>query len=124
SRVGHPALMDIGMDLSLRVEWLEQALAAVPDEGALARLRGLVKSLDEIERAAGLVETYNAQLEEFLTRLYAWCDGIASDLERMATSLRQGRPTSIVFSHDAVSRSYARFAELMDPIQRNAHGDL
>jgi len=112
------------MDLALRIEWLEQALAAIPDEGALARLRSLVRSLDEIQSAIARVEARTNLVEEYVARLHGFCDGIAAALESMAASLRRGQPTSIVFSHDVVNRSYARFVRMMEPIQRNAHDDL
>lgn len=112
------------MDLALRVEWLEQALAAIEDEGALARLRSLVRALGEIQSAIAHVEQRSMLVDAFIEPLRSSCDRIAGELESMAGSLRRGQPTSIVFSHEVVNRSYARFARLMEPIQRNAHEGL
>jgi hypothetical protein len=124
------------LDLSVRVEWLEQALDAVPkadaSAAALVRLRSYAHALHELHQALAHVQAHrsNAHLKSlftldgplagYLSRLYAWCDGIGNDFERMAVALRRREPTSIVFSHKAVNESYAQFAALITTM-RKAH---
>lgn len=116
-------------DLSVRVEWLEQALDAVPkDEAsvpALVRMRSYARALHELHVALERVQAYRADqrlkplfaldgaLAGYLSRLFGWCEEIGNDFERMAGALRRREPTSIVFSHRAVNHSYAHFHDLV-----------
>jgi hypothetical protein len=119
------------LDLSVRVEWLTQALEGVPsDEAGAARLRDYARSLAELHGALERVDAHRSDprlaplftlegpLAGYLSRLYAWCDEIGEDLERMAAALRRGQPTSVVFSFHAVTRSYAHFDEMVGSIRR------
>ena len=132
------------LDLSVRVEWLGQALDAVPREdasaAALVRLRSYAQALEELHESLARVQAHRAEpslrpqftldgpLAGYLSRLYAWCEEIGNDFERMAVALRQRKPTSIVFSHHAVNASYAHFEKLVasmrqdDDIARELHG--
>lgn len=132
------------LDLSVRVEWLGQALDAVPKEdasaAALVRLRSYAHALNELHEALAKVQArrtvptvrpqfaLDGPLAGYLSRLYAWCEEIGDDFERMAVALRQRQPTSIVFSHQAVNRSYAQFEALVasmrqdDDVARELHG--
>lgn len=116
-------------DLTVRVEWLEQALDAVPKDDAsvasLVRMRSYARALHELHVAIERVQAYRADarlkplyvldgpLAGYLSRLYGWCEEIGNDFERMAGALRRREPTSIVFSHQAVNHSYAHFHELV-----------
>jgi hypothetical protein len=116
-------------DLSVRIEWLEQALDAVPKDdasvAALVRMRSYARALHELHAALSRVQAYRADprlkplysldgpLAGYLSRLYGWCEEIGNDFERMAAALRRREPTSIVFSHKAVNHSYAHFEELV-----------
>ncbi len=128
----------------MRVEWLGQALDAVPKEdtsaAALVRLRAYAHALDELHHAIERVQAHRAEphlkplfalegpLAGYLSRLYGWCDEIGNDFERMAVALRRRQPTSIVFSHNAVNTSYAHFDELTSALRhtnevaRELHG--
>lgn len=113
------------LDLTVRVEWLEQALDAVPKEDAsaeaLVRLHAYAKALRELHDAIEHVQGHRADpalkplfvldgpLAGYLSRLYGWCDEIGEDFERMAVALRRRQPTKIVFSHQKVNASYAHF---------------
>lgn len=132
------------LDLSVRVEWLGQALDAVPKEDAsapaLVRLRSYARALQELHAALERVQAHRADphlkplfslegaLAGFLSRLYGWCEEVGNDFERMAVALRRREPTSIVFSHHAVNGSYAQFNELVasmrhtNDIARELHG--
>lgn len=121
-------------DLNLRVEWLEQALDAVPREDASAasfvRLGSYTRALHELGQALERVHTHrkdpnlkplfalDGPLANFLSRLYAWSDTIGDDFERMATCLRRREPTSVVFSHRAVNDSYEQFNALIESMRR------
>lgn len=123
------------LDLSVRVEWLGQALDAVPKEDAsaasLVRLRSYAHALRELRESVAKVQAYRASpslrpqfslegpLAGFLSRLYAWCQELGDDFERMAVALRLRKPTSIVFSHDLVNSSYAQFETLIAAIRRD-----
>jgi hypothetical protein len=128
-------------DLSVRVEWLEQALDSVPKEDAsaeaLVRLRAYARALAELHDAIERVQAHRADphlkplfvldgpLAGFLSRLYGWCEEIGADFERMAVALRRRQPTSIVFSHSGVNKSYAHFDALITAMRRandGAHG--
>ncbi len=122
------------LDLCVRVEWLGQALDAVPTEDAsaasLVRLRSYAQALDELRAAAERVQTHrkdprlkplftlDGPLAAFLSRLFAWCEEIGQDFERMAVALRRKQPTSIVFSHAAVNKSYAQFEAMTEAMRR------
>jgi len=132
------------LDLTVRVEWLGQALDAVPggdaSAPALARLRSYARALEELHRALERVQGYRADprlrplfsldgpLAAYLSRLYGWCDEIGEDFERMAVALRRRQPTTIVFSHRAVNGSYVQFEGLVAAmrsvveVSRELHG--
>lgn len=132
------------LDLAVRVEWLGQALDAVPKEdassAALERLRGYAQALEELHASLAKVQAHRAApalkpqfsldgpLAGYLSRLYAWCEEIGDDFERMAVALRLRQPTSVVFSHALVNRSYAHFGALVaamrqdDDVARKLHG--
>jgi len=117
------------LDLRVRVEWLGQSLEAVPREdasaAALVRLRSYARGLEDLQHALAQVQAHRADphlkalfslegpLAGYLSRLYAWCEAIGDDFERMAVALRRRQPTSVVFSHRAVNDSYAQFATLI-----------
>ncbi len=120
-------------DLSVRIEWLEQALDAVPKDdasvAALVRMRSYARALQELHAALERVQAYRADprlkplysldgpLAGYLSRLFGWCEEIGNDFERMAVALRRREPTSIVFSHKAVNDSYAHFDELVSAMR-------
>lgn len=122
------------LDLGVRVEWLGQALEAVPHEGASAaadvRLRSYARALEELHQAIARVQAHRAEpmlkplfslegpLAGYLSRLYGWCEEIGTDFERMASALRRREPTTVVFSHRAVNNSYAAFDELVVAMRR------
>jgi hypothetical protein len=122
------------LDMSLRIEWLSQALDAVPREDAsalaLVRLRSYARALQELHDALERVQTrrldarlkplfsLEGPLAGFLSRLYGWCDEIGNDFERMAVALRRREPTSTVFSHASVNKSYAHFEEIIAAMRR------
>jgi hypothetical protein len=124
------------LELSVRVEWLGQALDAVPRAGASAaahqRLRSYARALEELHGGIERVQAHRADprlkplfslegpLAAYLSRLYGWCDEIGSDFERMAVALRRREPTSIVFSHRAINSSYAQFDELVKTMRHAA----
>jgi hypothetical protein len=124
------------IDLSVRVEWLTQALDAVPREdasaAALVRMRSYEHALKELQVALGRVQaqrksallkplfSLDGPLAGFLSRLYGWCEEIGNDFERMAAAMRRKLPTSTVFSHKTVNGSYAQFEALFATV-RAAH---
>lgn len=132
------------VDLSVRVEWLSQALDAVPKEdvsaAALARLRGYAQALTDLRAAIERVQRHRADpkleplftlegpLAGYLSRLYAWCEEVGNEFERMAGALRRREPFSIVFSHGAVNKSYEHFETLVNAVRsandiaRDLHG--
>lgn len=117
------------LDLRVRVEWLEQSLDAVPREDAsaasLVRLRSYARALADLQQALARVQAHRSDpqlkslfslegpLAGYLSRLYAWCEGIGTDFELMAVALRRREATSVVFSHRAVNDSYGQFAKLI-----------
>ena len=123
------------LDLSVRVEWLEQALEAVPREDAsapaLVRLRSYARALQDLHQSIERVQAHRADpllkplfslegaLAAFLSRLYGWCEEIGDDFERMAVALRRREPTSIVFSHKVVNSSYAHFDALIAAVRQS-----
>ncbi len=117
------------VDLTVRVEWLEQALEAVPKDDAsaasLVRMRSYAKALHELRVALERVQAHRADprvkplfslegsLANYLSRLSGWCEEIGNDFERMAGAMRRREPISIVFSHSSVNDSYASFDALV-----------
>ncbi len=132
------------LDLTVRIEWLGQALDAVPREdtsaASLARLRDYADALGDLRVALERVQGHRADprlkplfslegtLAGYLSRLYGWCEEIGDDFERMAVALRRRQPTSVVFSHKAVNASYAHFDALVTgmrhatEVSRELHG--
>jgi hypothetical protein len=122
------------LDLTVRIEWLTQALDAVPKEdasaAALVRMRSYARALEELHAALERVHEHRVDprlkplfsldgaLAGFLSRLYGWCEEIGDDFERMAAALRRKLPTSTVFSHHAVNSSYAHFDALIAAVRR------
>jgi hypothetical protein len=122
------------VDLTVSIEWLGQALDAIPKDDtsaeAVVRLRAYSRALEELRPALARVQAQRADpelkslfdlggpLAGFLSRLYAWCGEIGDDFERMAVALRRSEPTHIVFSHKAVNESYAQFDALFGAIRR------
>jgi hypothetical protein len=116
-------------DLSVRVEWLEQALDGVPKNdtsaAALVRMRSYQHALHELRVAIQHAQahrgdprlkplfTLEGPLAGYLSRLYGWCHEIGTDFERMAAALRRREPTTTVFSHKAVNDSYAHFESIV-----------
>jgi hypothetical protein len=123
------------LDLSLRVEWLGQALDAVPKEdasaSALVRLRSYAKALGELHQGIAKVQAHRSDpalkplfsldgpLAGYLSRLYGWCASIGDDFERMAAALRDRKPTNVVFSHKAVNASFAEFGTWTESMRRH-----
>jgi hypothetical protein len=124
---------DVVFDLAVRVEWLEQVIESVPEpeasSGALAQLRGWAAKLHELhtaidhlqahlnDRRFGKLFALDGPLAAFLSRLYAWCEEISGDFEKLAVKIRRREPVLAVFSHRAVSDSYAHFQELSDALR-------
>ena len=123
------------LDLTVRVEWLAQTLDSVPREdasaAALVRLRSYARALEELHAAVERVQAHRAELTlkplfslegplaGYLSRLYAWCEEVGGDFERMAVALRRREPTSTVFSHRAINGSYANFDEIATAMRRS-----
>lgn len=115
---------DLVDDLTVRLEWLEQVIASVPDSGALTQLKGWSKALGEVHRTIVHVQQHlgdarfgrlfaiEGALAAYLSRLFAWCDEITTDFEALAVKLRSGKPVLAVFSHKIVSASYSHFQAL------------
>lgn len=132
------------VNLTVRVEWLTQALDAVPKEdasaSALVRMRSYERALKELEVALGRVQAHrrstllkplfslDGPLAGLLSRLYGWTEEIGSDFERMAVAIRRKLPTSTVFSHKTINGSYAQFEKLFASVRaanveaRRRHG--
>lgn len=123
------------LDLTVRVEWLQQAIDAVPTNDASAsavvRLRSYAQALQELHTAIDRVQARRPEarlkplfgldgpLAAYLSRLYAWCAEIGDDFERMARALRRREAAQLVFSHHAVNRSYAQFDAMTSAIRTN-----
>jgi hypothetical protein len=123
------------LDLGVRVEWLGQALDAVPkadaSSEAVVRLRSYARAVNELLQALENVQAHRRKphlkplfslegaLAGYLSRLYAWCEEIGNDFERMAVALRRRQPTTIVFSHRDVNASYAHFDQLIATMRRS-----
>jgi hypothetical protein len=120
---------DLFADLTLRIEWLEQVIDSVPDSGASAQLRGWAKALRELHVAIDHVQAhlndkrfaalfaFDAPLAAFLSRLYAWCEEISGDFERLAVRLRRNEPVLGLFSHKSVNDSFTHFQELSEALR-------
>ncbi|HTJ84783.1 MAG TPA: hypothetical protein VL400_23855 [Polyangiaceae bacterium] len=122
------------LDLTVRVEWLEQALDAIPREDtsaeAVVRLRSSARALQELHQAIDHVQTHRADarlkplfaldgpLAALLSRVYAWCEEIGQDFETMAVALRRKQPTSTVFAHQKVNTTYAHFDALFAAVRK------
>ncbi|MBW2458385.1 MAG: hypothetical protein JRI68_28035 [Deltaproteobacteria bacterium] len=122
------------IDLTLRIEWLDQALDAIPRDDAseetVVRLQGYSRALADLRLAIEGVQTQRGDgelkflfdlagpLAGFLSRLYAWCGELGDDFERMAGAVRRGEPTNVIFSHKKVNKSYAQFDELIGSVRR------
>ncbi len=116
--------LDLFADLDTRIEWLEQVIDSVPDSGALSQLRGWAKALRDLHHGIDRVQAHltdrrfsklfalEGPLAAFLSRLYAWCEEISHDFERLAVKLRRNEPVVGLLSHKEVSASFAHFQEL------------
>jgi hypothetical protein len=117
---------DLFVDLEVRIEWLGQVLDSVPDQesSALARLHEYTKALGDLRRALERLHAHahdralaplfalDGPLAAYLSRLYAWCEEISNDFERLAVGLRRKEPVWSVFSQSIVNGSFAHFDEL------------
>jgi hypothetical protein len=124
---------DLVDDLAVRVEWLHQVIDGVPEpqasSSALVQLRGWARALNELHVAIGHVQAnlddrqfarlfaLDGPLAAFLSRLYAWCEEISGDFERLAAKIRRKEPVLAVFSHRVVSESYAHFQKLGEALR-------
>jgi alpha-L-fucosidase len=124
---------ELFLELTVRIEWLGQILDAVPKDdtsaSALVRMRSYTQALAELRHALKRVHAHRSEdhlkplfaldgpLAAYLSRLYAWCEEIGQDFERMADALRRQQPTSIVFAHQAVNKSYAHFEKLITAVR-------
>ena len=124
---------DLLLDLTVRIEWLEQVLDGVPEpqasSGASAMLRGWAKALCDLEGAIVHFQEHlddarfaklfslNAPLAAYLRHLYAWCEVITVDFEALAVKLRRREPMLVLFPHKAVNDSFKRFQELTEPLR-------
>lgn len=125
---------DLLEDLPVRIEWLEQVIASVPESGALDQLRGWAKALRDLHRSISQMQAHLADprfarlfvidgpLAAFLSRLFAWCEEITVDFEALALKLRKGEPVLAVFSHKVVSDSYAHFQDLEAALRASLAG--
>jgi hypothetical protein len=122
---------DLFSDLTLRIEWLEQVIESVPESEASAQLRGWARALRELHEAIDHVQAHlsdqafsdlfalDAPLAAFLSRLYAWCEEISADFERLAVKLRRNEPVLALFSHKRVSDSFSHFQELSEALRES-----
>jgi len=129
----HSFFEDLFTDLEVRVEWLGQVLDSVPDRDstALARLHEYAKALGDLGKALHKLHTHTSDrslyvlfalecpLAAYLSRLYAWCEEISDDFERLAVGLRKGEPVWTVFSERMVNVSFAHFDELAAAIRKD-----
>ena len=125
---------DLFVDLTARVEWLGQAIAAMTTEdapaAAVVRIQSYAKALHELHEGLRRVHEHrpdprlkplfalDGPLAGFLSRLYAWTDEIGDDFERMALAVQKGEPVNVVFSHRAVNDSFAHFTALIAAMRR------
>jgi hypothetical protein len=115
---------DLFADLTVRIEWLEQVIESVPSSEASLQLRGWAKALRDLHEAIDHVQAHlthpafaalfalDAPLAAFLSRLYAWCEEISNDFEKLAVRLRRNEPVLAIFSHRRVNDSFAHFQQL------------
>lgn len=115
-------------DLSLRLEWLGQVIDSVGERDvsreALAQLRAHAKALGDLRAAVLRVQSHvgdrhlvklfamEGALPAYLSRLCAWADDVSNQFEERAVALRRLEPVALLFSHHAVSASYAEFEQL------------
>ncbi len=124
---------DLFSDLDVRMEWLKQVLDSVPDREstALARLNEYAKALGELKKALEHLHTHandkrlvslfalDGPLAGYLSRLYAWCEEISNDFERLAVGLRRQEAVWTVFSQKMVNTSFEHFDELAAAIKKD-----
>jgi hypothetical protein len=132
---GSSFFLDLLLDLTVRIEWLEQVIESVPEpqasSGALAILRGWARALHEVHDAIVHVQEHltdsrfaklfalDGPLAAFLSRLYGWCEEVTVDFEALAVRLRRGEPVLALFSHKAVSASFREFQELSEALRES-----
>lgn len=124
---------DLFADLSVRIEWLGQVLESVPDResSALARLHEYTKALGDLRQSLEHLHSHakdrdlaplfalDGPLAGYLSRLYAWCEEISEDFERLAVALRRGDNVWTVFSAKMVNGSFAHFDEIAAATRRD-----
>ena len=123
---------DLFSDLELRVEWLGQVLDSVPDResSALAQLNEYAKALGDLKKALAHLHTHtkdtrlaplfalDGPLAAYMSRLFAWCEEISDDFERLAVGLRRREAVWTVFSQRMVNVSFEHFDELATAIKK------
>ena len=124
---------DLFADLDVRMQWLGQVLDSVPDResSALARLHEYAKALGDLKLALEHLHTHandrrlsllfglDGPLAAYLSRLYAWCEEISDDFERLAVGLRRQEAVWTVFSERMVNTSFEHFDELASAIKKD-----
>jgi hypothetical protein len=115
-------------DLDLRIEWLTQAVDGVRGDassGAFIQLGHWARAMHDLHTAVARVQSHlenpsvakafalDLPLAAFLSRLFAWSEEIIGDFEGIAARLRRAEPVLGVFSHRAVSESFAHFQDLI-----------
>jgi hypothetical protein len=131
-------LEDLFQDLSVRLEWLGQVLDSVPDHDAsrdaLATLRGYASALVELRKGLAHVHSHindrrfahlfrlEGALTAYLSRLYAWCEELSGEFERLAVGLREQKPVWTVFSQKAVNGSFSHFQDLNAVLHKEMQG--
>jgi hypothetical protein len=124
---------DLFVDLEVRIEWLGQVLDSVPDResSALARLQEYTKALGELRKTLEKLHTHahdralaplfalDGPLAGYLSRLYAWCEEISNDFERLAVGLRRKEAVWSVFSAKMVSGSFSHFDEIAAAVRKD-----
>jgi hypothetical protein len=120
---------DLLIDLTVRVEWLEQVVAGVPQSQASEQLKGWSKALSDLRTSIAHTQAHREEprfkqlfaldgpLAAFLSRLYAWCEEISEDFEALAVKLRRGEPVLALFAQKSVNASFAEFQELSDALR-------
>jgi|SRR5579859_626909 len=132
---GNSFFADLLLDLTVRIEWLEQVIESVPEpqasSGALETVRGWAKALRDLRSAIVHVQQHlkdlrfarlfalDGPLAAFLSRLYAWCEEITVDFEALAVKLRRGEPVLALFSHASVSASFREFEQLSEALRES-----
>jgi hypothetical protein len=126
---------DLFVDLSVRIEWLAQVLESVPDResSALARLHEYTKALHDLhaslerlhkhahDKRLSALFALDGPLAAYLSRLYAWCEEMSNDFERLAIGLRKQENVWSVFSAKAVSGSFSHFDDLTAAVRKGLH---